>query len=183
MFLRCTVHGRHELVSLAHHLTLRRAEIQTSLSKELFATISHFSWFVQRARSICIQVEAICCTRPNHWSDTTACRRLPVSLCCLLQAEILVPAHHSRLYTNAIWITASEELLIRNTLSGSSLPCFTCQDCLLSRCLRFVFLSRSNGRPTELKRGAPEFFRPDVAYNLLHTFFYGLLAFSTMRWT
>ncbi|XP_077569978.1 protein C-mannosyl-transferase DPY19L3 [Stigmatopora nigra] len=28
---------------------------------------------------------------------------------------------------------------------------------------------------------APASFRPDVAYNLLHSFFYGLLAFSTMR--
>uniref|UniRef100_A0A3P8QWF4 Dpy-19 like C-mannosyltransferase 3 n=1 Tax=Astatotilapia calliptera TaxID=8154 RepID=A0A3P8QWF4_ASTCA len=33
----------------------------------------------------------------------------------------------------------------------------------------------------EVERGQVAAFRPDVAYNLLHTLFYGLLAFSTMR--
>ncbi|XP_024655257.1 protein C-mannosyl-transferase DPY19L3 isoform X1 [Maylandia zebra] len=46
-------------------------------------------------------------------------------------------------------------------------------------------LSRPNRGSTEEKKGAREgqvaAFRPDVAYNLLHTLFYGLLAFSTMR--
>ncbi|XP_056881553.1 probable C-mannosyltransferase DPY19L3 isoform X2 [Takifugu flavidus] len=42
-------------------------------------------------------------------------------------------------------------------------------------------MKRSTGRSPEQKRGAQELFRPDVAYNLLHTLFYGLLAFSTMR--
>ncbi|MEQ2248067.1 hypothetical protein ILYODFUR_015481 [Ilyodon furcidens] len=44
---------------------------------------------------------------------------------------------------------------------------------------------RFKGGLTEEKRGAAEgrveAFRPDVAYNLLHTVLYGLLAFSTMR--
>lgn len=52
---------------------------------------------------------------------------------------------------------------------------------LVFDCLMLVFLSRSKGSSPEEKRGAQEVFRPDVAYNLLHTFFYGLLAFSTMR--
>uniref|UniRef100_A0A3P9N3X1 Dpy-19 like C-mannosyltransferase 3 n=1 Tax=Poecilia reticulata TaxID=8081 RepID=A0A3P9N3X1_POERE len=39
--------------------------------------------------------------------------------------------------------------------------------------LRYVMLSG--------KRGQVETFRPDVAYNLLHSVLYGLLAFSTMR--
>ncbi|XP_029000060.1 probable C-mannosyltransferase DPY19L3 isoform X2 [Betta splendens] len=38
---------------------------------------------------------------------------------------------------------------------------------------------RSKGRPAD--EAQLEAFRPDVAYNLLHTLFYGLLAFSTMR--
>ncbi|CAF92201.1 unnamed protein product, partial [Tetraodon nigroviridis] len=42
-------------------------------------------------------------------------------------------------------------------------------------------MKRSSGSSPEEKRAAQEAFRPDVAYNLLHTFFYGLLAFSTMR--
>ncbi|XP_063336386.1 protein C-mannosyl-transferase DPY19L3 isoform X1 [Pelmatolapia mariae] len=46
-------------------------------------------------------------------------------------------------------------------------------------------LSRPNRGSTEEKKEAREgqvaAFRPDVAYNLLHTLFYGLLAFSTMR--
>uniref|UniRef100_A0A665WC79 Dpy-19 like C-mannosyltransferase 3 n=1 Tax=Echeneis naucrates TaxID=173247 RepID=A0A665WC79_ECHNA len=46
-------------------------------------------------------------------------------------------------------------------------------------------LSRSKGGSTEERKGAAEgravAFRPDVAYNLLHTLFFGLLAFSTMR--
>ncbi|XP_047437232.1 probable C-mannosyltransferase DPY19L3 isoform X2 [Mugil cephalus] len=46
-------------------------------------------------------------------------------------------------------------------------------------------LSRSKGGSAEEKKGAGEGrvadFRPDVAYNVLHTLFYGLLAFSTMR--
>ncbi|XP_030576687.1 probable C-mannosyltransferase DPY19L3 isoform X1 [Archocentrus centrarchus] len=46
-------------------------------------------------------------------------------------------------------------------------------------------LSRPKGGPAEERKGAGEgravAFRPDVAYNLLHTLFYGLLAFSTMR--
>uniref|UniRef100_A0A7N6BHV3 Dpy-19 like C-mannosyltransferase 3 n=1 Tax=Anabas testudineus TaxID=64144 RepID=A0A7N6BHV3_ANATE len=46
-------------------------------------------------------------------------------------------------------------------------------------------LSRPKGSPPEERKGAAEgqlnAFRPDVAYNLLHTLFYGLLAFSTMR--
>uniref|UniRef100_A0A3B3DYR2 Dpy-19 like C-mannosyltransferase 3 n=1 Tax=Oryzias melastigma TaxID=30732 RepID=A0A3B3DYR2_ORYME len=41
-------------------------------------------------------------------------------------------------------------------------------------------LSRSEGGSEE-KDGAAEAFRPDVAYNLLHTLLYGLVAFSTMR--
>lgn len=57
--------------------------------------------------------------------------------------------------------------------------------CLLSRCV-FRFLSRPSRGSTEERKGAGEgqvaAFRPDVAYNLLHTLFYGLLAFSTMRW-
>uniref|UniRef100_A0A3Q1HTU4 Dpy-19 like C-mannosyltransferase 3 n=1 Tax=Anabas testudineus TaxID=64144 RepID=A0A3Q1HTU4_ANATE len=44
---------------------------------------------------------------------------------------------------------------------------------------------RPKGSPPEERKGAAEgqlnAFRPDVAYNLLHTLFYGLLAFSTMR--
>ncbi|XP_057698711.1 probable C-mannosyltransferase DPY19L3 isoform X2 [Corythoichthys intestinalis] len=42
---------------------------------------------------------------------------------------------------------------------------------------------RPKGGATEKKANIapPPPFRPDVAYNLLHTFFYGLLAFSTMR--
>ncbi|XP_030269040.1 probable C-mannosyltransferase DPY19L3 isoform X2 [Sparus aurata] len=44
---------------------------------------------------------------------------------------------------------------------------------------------RPKGGSAEEKKGAVEgrlvAFRPDVAYNLLHTLFYGLLAFSTMR--
>ncbi|XP_008285189.1 probable C-mannosyltransferase DPY19L3 [Stegastes partitus] len=46
-------------------------------------------------------------------------------------------------------------------------------------------LSTPKGSSTEERKGAGEgrlvAFRPDVAYNLLHTLFYGLLAFSTMR--
>ncbi|XP_030269038.1 probable C-mannosyltransferase DPY19L3 isoform X1 [Sparus aurata] len=46
-------------------------------------------------------------------------------------------------------------------------------------------MSRPKGGSAEEKKGAVEgrlvAFRPDVAYNLLHTLFYGLLAFSTMR--
>ncbi|XP_044023959.1 probable C-mannosyltransferase DPY19L3 isoform X3 [Siniperca chuatsi] len=46
-------------------------------------------------------------------------------------------------------------------------------------------LSRPKGGSAEERKGAGEgrvvAFRPDVAYNLLHTLFYGLLAFSTMR--
>lgn len=56
---------------------------------------------------------------------------------------------------------------------------------LLSRCL-FFFFSRPKGGSAEERKGVGEgrtvAFRPDVAYNLLHTLFYGLLAFSTMRW-
>uniref|UniRef100_A0A4W6FY71 Dpy-19 like C-mannosyltransferase 3 n=1 Tax=Lates calcarifer TaxID=8187 RepID=A0A4W6FY71_LATCA len=46
-------------------------------------------------------------------------------------------------------------------------------------------LSRPKGGSAEERKGVGEgrtvAFRPDVAYNLLHTLFYGLLAFSTMR--
>lgn len=46
-------------------------------------------------------------------------------------------------------------------------------------------LSRPKGSSAEERKGAGEgrlvAFRPDVAYNLLHSLFYGLLAFSTMR--
>lgn len=46
-------------------------------------------------------------------------------------------------------------------------------------------LSRPSRGSTEERKGAGEgqvaAFRPDVAYNLLHMLFYGLLAFSTMR--
>ncbi|XP_049458581.1 probable C-mannosyltransferase DPY19L3 isoform X3 [Epinephelus fuscoguttatus] len=46
-------------------------------------------------------------------------------------------------------------------------------------------LSRPKGGSAEERKGAGEgrvvALRPDVAYNLLHTLFYGLLAFSTMR--
>ncbi|KAK2853445.1 hypothetical protein Q5P01_006106 [Channa striata] len=46
-------------------------------------------------------------------------------------------------------------------------------------------LSKPRGSSAEDKKGAAEgqkeAFRPDVAYNLLHSLFYGLLAFSTMR--
>lgn len=46
-------------------------------------------------------------------------------------------------------------------------------------------LSRHKGGSAEEKKGAGEgrvvALRPDLAYNLLHTLFYGLLAFSTMR--
>ncbi|XP_034536776.1 probable C-mannosyltransferase DPY19L3 isoform X1 [Notolabrus celidotus] len=46
-------------------------------------------------------------------------------------------------------------------------------------------LSRPKGGSAEERKGGGEgravAFRPDVAYNLLHTLFYGLLAFSTMR--
>lgn len=46
-------------------------------------------------------------------------------------------------------------------------------------------LSRNKGGSAEERKGAGDgravAFRPDVAYNLLHTLFYGLLAFSTMR--
>ena len=49
----------------------------------------------------------------------------------------------------------------------------------------FWFLRRAKGGSAEEKKGSgegrPAAFRPDVAYNLLHTLFYGLLAFSTMR--
>lgn len=65
---------------------------------------------------------------------------------------------------------------------SGSLPCFMYQGCLLSHCLMLVILSRSKGSSPQENQGAQEVFRPDVAYNLLHTFFYGLLAFSTMRW-
>uniref|UniRef100_A0A3Q2TKU5 Dpy-19 like C-mannosyltransferase 3 n=1 Tax=Fundulus heteroclitus TaxID=8078 RepID=A0A3Q2TKU5_FUNHE len=40
---------------------------------------------------------------------------------------------------------------------------------------------RPKGGAADEKRGAAAAFRPDVAYNLLHTVLYGLLAFSTMR--
>ncbi|XP_031695866.1 probable C-mannosyltransferase DPY19L3 [Anarrhichthys ocellatus] len=44
---------------------------------------------------------------------------------------------------------------------------------------------RPKGGSAEERKGGGEAraaaFRPDVAYNLLHTLFYGLLAFSTMR--
>ncbi|XP_032372292.1 probable C-mannosyltransferase DPY19L3 isoform X2 [Etheostoma spectabile] len=46
-------------------------------------------------------------------------------------------------------------------------------------------LSRPKGGSAEERKGAADgrvvALRPDVAYNLLHTLFYGLLAFSTMR--
>ncbi|XP_042340445.1 probable C-mannosyltransferase DPY19L3 isoform X3 [Plectropomus leopardus] len=46
-------------------------------------------------------------------------------------------------------------------------------------------LSRPRGGSAEERKGAADgrvvALRPDVAYNLLHTLFYGLLAFSTMR--
>lgn len=52
--------------------------------------------------------------------------------------------------------------------------------------LPFLFLSRPKVASVEERKGAGEgrvvAFRPDVAYNVLHTLFYGLLAFSTMRW-
>lgn len=50
---------------------------------------------------------------------------------------------------------------------------------------RLWCLSRPKGGSAEETRGAAEgravAFRPDVAYNVLHSLFYGLLAFSTMR--
>uniref|UniRef100_A0A3Q2W1A7 Dpy-19 like C-mannosyltransferase 3 n=1 Tax=Haplochromis burtoni TaxID=8153 RepID=A0A3Q2W1A7_HAPBU len=57
---------------------------------------------------------------------------------------------------------------------------------LLLLCGMLVAAALQNLRgSTEEKKGAREgqvaAFRPDVAYNLLHTLFYGLLAFSTMR--
>ncbi|XP_063336393.1 protein C-mannosyl-transferase DPY19L3 isoform X2 [Pelmatolapia mariae] len=60
---------------------------------------------------------------------------------------------------------------------------------LLLLCGMLVAAALQNLRPnrgsTEEKKEAREgqvaAFRPDVAYNLLHTLFYGLLAFSTMR--
>ncbi|KAM4743583.1 protein C-mannosyl-transferase DPY19L3 isoform 2-T2 [Anableps anableps] len=58
---------------------------------------------------------------------------------------------------------------------------------LLSGMLAVAVLQnlRPKGGSEEEKRGAAEgqveAFRPDVAYNLLHTVLYGLLAFSTMR--
>uniref|UniRef100_H2MKY5 Dpy-19 like C-mannosyltransferase 3 n=1 Tax=Oryzias latipes TaxID=8090 RepID=H2MKY5_ORYLA len=45
----------------------------------------------------------------------------------------------------------------------------------------FRNLSCSEGGSAEEKKGAAEAFRSDVAYNLLHTLLYGLVAFSTMR--
>ncbi|XP_035508462.1 probable C-mannosyltransferase DPY19L3 [Morone saxatilis] len=46
-------------------------------------------------------------------------------------------------------------------------------------------VSRPKGGSAEERKGAGEVrvvaFRPDVAYNLLHTLFFGILAFSTMR--
>uniref|UniRef100_A0A3P9L3S6 Dpy-19 like C-mannosyltransferase 3 n=1 Tax=Oryzias latipes TaxID=8090 RepID=A0A3P9L3S6_ORYLA len=45
----------------------------------------------------------------------------------------------------------------------------------------FRNLSCSEGGSSEQKKGAAEAFRSDVAYNLLHTLLYGLVAFSTMR--
>uniref|UniRef100_H2SE59 Dpy-19 like C-mannosyltransferase 3 n=1 Tax=Takifugu rubripes TaxID=31033 RepID=H2SE59_TAKRU len=48
--------------------------------------------------------------------------------------------------------------------------------------IRVAFITHyPNCKSVKQKRGAQELFRPDVAYNLLHTLFYGLLAFSTMR--
>ncbi|XP_035810031.1 probable C-mannosyltransferase DPY19L3 isoform X2 [Amphiprion ocellaris] len=58
---------------------------------------------------------------------------------------------------------------------------------LLSGMLAMAALQklRPKGSSAEERKGAgdgrPVAFRPDVAYNLLHTLFYGLLAFSTMR--
>jgi len=51
--------------------------------------------------------------------------------------------------------------------------------------LLLFFVCRPKGGSAEERKeggeGGAAAFRPDVAYNLLHTLFYGLLAFSTMR--
>ncbi|XP_012717096.2 probable C-mannosyltransferase DPY19L3 [Fundulus heteroclitus] len=54
---------------------------------------------------------------------------------------------------------------------------------LLSGTLAVAVLQnlRPKGGAADEKRGVAAAFRPDVAYNLLHTVLYGLLAFSTMR--
>lgn len=123
--------------------------------------------------------------KPNSGRHITVLGHVTVSLCSLLQTErmwvyIIVGWHvwEQLIKPTEIWIIFHHFLkhwvvmFYLSLLSLVSLP--------------FLFRSRPKGGSAEERKGATEVsviaFRPDVAYNLLHTLFYGLLAFSTMRW-
>lgn len=145
-------------------------------------------------------VRLIWCRRPNRGSGIIAPRLFCSSVCSLLQTEVLVVVHHCMSAcaqtANETWITVPKIWIIwikpipPTFSSASLLKCLAVifYESLWSFCLTVFFplLSRSKGGSAEEKKGAGEGraadFRPDVAYNLLHTLFYGLLAFSTMRW-
>lgn len=88
--------------------------------------------------------------------------------------------------TNEIWIIWKNinSTHCSSQASRSNVLCIAAIFCLAV--FFFLFLSRPKKGSAEERKGAGEApvaaFRPDVAYNLLHTLFYGLLAFSTMRW-
>ncbi len=145
-------------------------------------------------------VRLIRCGRPNRGSDIIALGSFSaLSVCWLLQTETVVGVHHCMSTcsqtANEIWITATEIWIIwiisipptypsASLLKRLAVMFYVSLLSLVS--LPFFFLSRPKGGSAEERKGAGEgrvvAFRPDVAYNLLHTLLYGLLAFSTMRW-
>lgn len=90
---------------------------------------------MSRAYSICIQVEAIWCTRSNHWSNRTACRHLLVSSYC---RKILVSGHHSSFYTIHYWNLSSSNCRPNNQKNTNFTHCSSPAACNVL-CIRVVF--------------------------------------------
>lgn len=153
---------------------------------------------------ICIQMEAsvhlIRCERPNRGSDDSALGPFcGLCACWLPQTETVVGVHHyvsaCSQTVNEIWIRATEIWIIwiisipptypsASVLNRLAVMFYVSLLSFVS--FPFLFRSRPKGGSAEERKGVGEgrvvAFRPDVAYNLLHTLFFGLLAFSTMRW-
>lgn len=92
------------------------------------------SHFISQAYSICIQVEAIWCTRSNHWSDITACRYLLVSPCC----RKIVPGYQSNFYTIHYWNLNSSNCGPNNQKNISFTHCLSPAACNVL-CIRVGF--------------------------------------------
>lgn len=198
--------GRIELITLAYQLALCcwRDGTLTSQSKGLFANSginsiqfppphveAMLDLYSNGSQSPSRLVWEAKSWKWHHCPRASVC--FPV--CWLMQTETVVGVHHCvsacMRTANEIWITATEIWIIWRISIPPTAPlkhrAVMFYVSLLSFVsLPFLFLSRSKGGSTEERKGAGEALvvaiRPDVAYNLLHTLFYGLLAFSTMRW-